>query len=159
MFSWEGEDPESIAAQVTGRDPRRYRTGVATAAGTAGAPERVVVSWFSGRSELGHFLARAEPRLRGVSGLDYIRLRDPLQQCLTALEIRGTDEPLRAEVSAIAEPAFTVLWWGTLETLREGTTPWARELLQALDPPATPPLPAKRTGALIELLQRTCGRY
>ena len=155
MFPWEGEDIDAIEALMATRDPRRYRLGLVTRNLETGQHS---CAWFSGRSELGHYLARVEPRRHGLEGLDYIRVRDRLQDTLAALEIRGTDPRLRASVNGLTEPVFRVAWWGTLESLRQGEDDWSRDLLSALDPSASPPLPPKRTEELIGALRELCGQ-
>lgn len=155
MFPWEGMEIEAIEAMMATRDPRRYRTGLVTRNLESG---RHYSAWFSGRSELGHYLARVEPRRHGIEGLDYVRMRDRLQDTLAALEIRGPDPRLRDAVNALAQPAFQVAWWGPLESLRQGEDTWSRQLLDTLDPAATPPLPAKRTEELIAALYRLCAQ-
>ncbi|MFV8833658.1 hypothetical protein [Aquisalimonas sp.] len=155
MFPWEGKDIAEIDALMAARDPRRYRLGLVT---DSGGDASTVMVWFSGRSEMGHYLARVEPRRRGLDGLDYIRLRDVLQDALAGLEIRGTSAELRDAVNACAAPVFQVRWWGTLETLRQGDAPWTRARLAELQPAAAPPLPARRTAELLEQLQRYAPR-
>lgn len=153
MFPWEGKDIDAIEALMATRDPRRYRVGLVTRNLESG---RYSCAWFSGRSELGHYLARVEPRRQGLEGLDYIHVRDSLQNTLAALEIRGPDARLRDSVNALAEPVFQVAWWGPLESLRQGEDDWSRHLLSTLDPDLTPPLPAKRTEELVAALYRLC---
>lgn len=155
MFPWEGKELAEIDALMAARDPRRYRLGLVT---ETPSDNSTVMVWFSGRSELGHYLARVEPRRRGLEGLEYIRLRDPLQELLTGLEIRGTTTELRDAVNACANPVFRIRWWGTLEALREGEDPWAQAELSELRPAATPPLPARRTAELLERLRRYAPR-
>ncbi|SEO56270.1 hypothetical protein [Aquisalimonas asiatica] len=155
MFPWEGKELAEIDALMAARDPRRYRLALVT--DTADGDATVMV-WFSGRSEMGHYLARVEPRRRGLDGLDYIRLRDALQETLAGLEIRGTSNDLREAVNLCADPLFRIRWWGTLESLRQGDTSWAREQLAALQPAATPPLHARRTSELLQHLQRYAPR-
>jgi len=108
--------------------------------------------WFAGRSELGQYLARVEPRRRGLEGLEYTRLRDALQDRLADLEMCGTTAELREALNEHTLPVFRIHWWGTLESLRQGGDPWSRSMLRALTPPADPPLPARRTIELLDAL-------
>ena len=152
MFPWEGMDLVDIDAHFGERDPRRYRLALVTA--TPGG-ETPTVTWFSGRSELGHYLARIEPRRRGLDGLDYIQLRDKLQEALAGLEIRGTTSTFRRHLNTLTQPVFEIRWWGTLDAMRQGEDQWTSALLAALNPPAQPPLPARRTHELLDLLRKS----
>lgn len=152
MFPWEGRDIGEIEALMGERDPRRYRLGVLTVSEVSAGPPAAMM-WFPGRSEMGQYLARVEPRRHGLEGIEAIELRDALQNVLAGLEIRGPADTLRAAANEASAGVFRVQWWGTLEELREGQDVVGRELLAALSPPAQPPLPAKRTEELIELIR------
>lgn len=149
MFPWEGQALPAIDAMMRERDPRRYRLALLT---TTADGDSAVMVWFPGRSELGQYLARVEPRRRGLEGLEYAQLRDTLQARLAALEVRGTTAELRESVNEHTLPVFRIHWWGTLESLRQGGDAWSRSMLRALTPPADPPLPARRTVELLDVL-------
>lgn len=152
MFPWEGRDIDEIEALMSERDPRRYRLGVLTRSEATPGPPAAIM-WFPGRSEMGQYLARVEPRRHGLEGIEAIELRDALQNVLAGLEIRGPADTLRAAANEASAGVFRIQWWGTLEELRQGGDSLGRELLAALSPPAEPPLPAKRTEELIELMR------
>ena len=150
MFPWEGKDIADVEALIAERDPYRYRIGALTVSATGARPP--AMAWFSGRSEMGHYLARVEPRRHGLKGPALIQAREALQQALAGLEVRGLNKDTRAAVNDAAREAFHLAWWGSLEHLCQGGDEVAASLLAELDPPAESPLPTRRIPELVRFL-------
>ncbi len=129
MYIWEGLEFAEAAAAIAERDPRKYRFGLATAS-TADAPlEHSALRWFATVGELNQYALRVEPRSWGVAMAELIDLKQRLSAVTAAVDVQGLTNSLRLAYNAISGPAFQVLWWGSLESLRHGEHPWSLLLI------------------------------
>lgn len=75
------------------------------------------------------YLTRMEPQRWGVRGGDLLEMKPRLEEALTAVAIVGLADPPRAAYNAIAQPTFSICWWGTFAGLCDGQGEWARGFL------------------------------
>jgi len=143
MFSWEGQEVITASAEVALRDPRKYRIGLLTTgpwppAGPAQPHESGVeqkrhgqsaLHWFGRHPELAQFLMRVEPRRWGMEMGELIAFKARIHSLITAMEVTGLNEDLRAAFNEMAAPLFGIRWWGSLETLKQGQGDWPQEVL------------------------------
>ncbi|MCH8505595.1 MAG: hypothetical protein LAT50_14905 [Ectothiorhodospiraceae bacterium] len=161
MHAWEGLEVADAVAAIAERDPRKYRFGLASASSGTADSGGLALRWFGTVGELNQFALRVEPRCRGLAMAELINFKQALGPVSAAVDVQGLTEALREQYHAFSEPAFRILWWGSLEQLRQAGHPWTRELVAAYrqQPGASAPQPVRsaETADFVAYLQQHFG--
>ncbi|MCP1676525.1 hypothetical protein J2T57_003686 [Natronocella acetinitrilica] len=130
MYDWEGQDPEDLDELLRNRNPLRNRMILFTASPWPEAA-RIRMACFAEATELAQFLARMEPWRHELPPTDVLELRDKLRAALVPASVTGLTDALRDACNCATAPRMGVVWWGSLDKLKQSEEAWPLQLRKA----------------------------
>lgn len=125
----EEKDPFDLIEDAMSQDPRTAVVGMNIGGSFVLDSTRVYV-WFETIEKMIEYITEVEPKSRELDDDFIAEQRAKLEPLMNQIRESGVTEDLREEVNNIISTDWVIDWWGSLESLTNGETEFALDVVQ-----------------------------